>query len=360
MKKVICVLAVGVMALSSLPVLGVSAEETYALGDVDMDGIVTGHDTAMVSRYVLDDTYTLTEEQLQLADVNGDGEVNQADADMLYNEMQMCVLGSVTMGQALSMEDALIVLTHYTKQCAGLEDEWSQIQENLADVDLNGVVNTEDLCYILTFYGYQSAGYPVFFNEGQYYFGYVSSTEETYALGDVDMDGIVTGHDTAMVSRYVLDDTYTLTEKQLKLADVNEDSEVNQADADLLYNEMQEYALGCTTMKLERSFLSIEDAVDISTYCQKQRDNLEYNWTQVQKNLADVNLDGVVDLVDACGVLKLVGRQSAAMTIFENEGQYYIANMNVVYLDDMTDIWLNGGEHDTAYIDAEGRFFYNG
>ncbi len=56
MKKAISVLAAGIMALSSLPVLGVSVEETYALGDVDMDGVVTGHDTAMVSRYVLDDT----------------------------------------------------------------------------------------------------------------------------------------------------------------------------------------------------------------------------------------------------------------------------------------------------------------
>ena len=77
---------------------GASAEEiTYALGDVDMDGVVTGHDTAMVSRYVLDDTYTLTEEQLKLADVNEDGTVDQADADKLYTEMQVYPLGDVDM-----------------------------------------------------------------------------------------------------------------------------------------------------------------------------------------------------------------------------------------------------------------------
>ena len=88
MRKTLYACMAAVLALASLPVLGASAEETtYALGDVDMDGVVTGHDTAMVSRYVLDDTYTLTEEQVKLADVNEDGVVDQADADKLYTEM---------------------------------------------------------------------------------------------------------------------------------------------------------------------------------------------------------------------------------------------------------------------------------
>ena len=43
-----------------------------------MDGVVTGHDTAMVSRYVLG-YITLKEEQLKLADVNEDGVVDLTD-----------------------------------------------------------------------------------------------------------------------------------------------------------------------------------------------------------------------------------------------------------------------------------------
>ena len=64
MKKTLCVCMAAVLALASLPVLGASAEETtYALGDVDMDGVVTNDDATMISRYVL--AYiTLTEEQL--------------------------------------------------------------------------------------------------------------------------------------------------------------------------------------------------------------------------------------------------------------------------------------------------------
>lgn len=84
-RKAISFLTAAVMAVSALPILSVSAEEsTYALGDVDMDGYITGHDAAMVSRYVLDNSYTLTEEQLALADVNADGAVNQVDADWIY------------------------------------------------------------------------------------------------------------------------------------------------------------------------------------------------------------------------------------------------------------------------------------
>ena len=96
MKKVFGVCMAAVLTLSALPVCGVNAEEaTYALGDVDMDCVVTCHDTAMVSRYVLDDTYTLTDEQLKLADVNEDGVVDQADADKLHHEMQVYELGDV-------------------------------------------------------------------------------------------------------------------------------------------------------------------------------------------------------------------------------------------------------------------------
>ncbi|MGN1224126.1 MAG: dockerin type I domain-containing protein [Ruminococcus sp.] len=188
MKKVISVLAAGVMALSSLSVLGVSAEETYALGDVDMDGIVTGHDTAMVSRYVLDDTYTLTEEQLQLADVNGDGEVNQADADILYNDMQEYVLGNAVMRKKdtfhydsetgeeieckksiLSVEDAVFVMTHYVRTCANLENDWTQVQENLADVNLDGVIDMADVNCILDMYVRVTVRLTRFENPNQYY-----------------------------------------------------------------------------------------------------------------------------------------------------------------------------------------------
>ncbi len=206
MKKGICVLAAGVMVLSSLPVLGANAEEAYVLGDVDMDGVVTGHDTAMVSRYVLDDTYTLTEEQLQLADVNGDGEVNQADADMLHDEMQEYALGDVDMVTViyhngntgahieaeksyLNVEDAVQIMTHYTKQCANLEDGWTQVQLNLGDLNLDGVVDLTDACYALMVYARSSASLSPFGNPEQYYSGGYTITEDGKQIVIKDDEG---------------------------------------------------------------------------------------------------------------------------------------------------------------------------
>ena len=55
MRKAISAVLAGVLALSALPISAMSAsaaEGAYALGDVDMDGVITGHDAAMVSRYL--------------------------------------------------------------------------------------------------------------------------------------------------------------------------------------------------------------------------------------------------------------------------------------------------------------------
>ena len=259
MKKTLCVCMAAVLALASLPVLGASAEETtYALGDVDMDGVVTGHDTAMVSRYVLG-YITLKEEQLKLADVNEDGVVDLTDVTKLYNEKQI------------------------------------------------------------------------------------------YVLGDVDMDGVVTGHDTAMVSRYVLDDTYTLTEEQLKLADVNEDGVVDQADADKLYTEMQVYPLGDIDMS---GMAEVGDTSDILVYYAKVSAGQNVELTAVQKNLADVDLNGTVDITDACYNLAGYARAAAGQKAYnrDNEKQYYYAPVKIVIQDPDDPNYTGDLEPDTVYV----------
>lgn len=75
-KKMLSLLSAGTIACAMLAALPVSAAGTAVTGDIDQDGVITGHDTAMISRYLADDAYTLTEEQLKLADINGDGTVD--------------------------------------------------------------------------------------------------------------------------------------------------------------------------------------------------------------------------------------------------------------------------------------------
>ncbi len=50
--KVLSLLTASTMGLACFNV-NAAAETSFAAGDVDMDGIVTGHDTAMVSRYLV-------------------------------------------------------------------------------------------------------------------------------------------------------------------------------------------------------------------------------------------------------------------------------------------------------------------
>lgn len=185
MKKVFGVCMAAVLTLSALPVCGVNAEEaTYALGDVDMDGVVTGHDTAMVSRYVLDDTYTLTDEQLKLADVNEDGVVDQADADKLHHEMQVYELGDVDLNGYFGMTDAVQVLQYSAKVAAGWNLNWTTVQKNLADVDLSGKLDVNDgycMLYgwarlsIQVIEGLEEDEYPIYKedNPNQYYYSNV-------------------------------------------------------------------------------------------------------------------------------------------------------------------------------------------
>ena len=174
MKKTLGACMAAVLALSSLPIFGASAAETtYALGDVDMDGVVTGHDTAMVSRYVLDDTYSLTDEQLQLADVNEDGVVDQADADKLYHEMQVYRLGDTDMDGRAILMDAGNIIIYSAKIAAGTETDWTPVQMNLADANLDGKVDNYDACYILYGYVREAAGQSAIYNKenaSQYYY----------------------------------------------------------------------------------------------------------------------------------------------------------------------------------------------
>jgi hypothetical protein len=173
MKKFFTALTALTVSLASLPVFSAyAAETTYALGDVDMDGIVTGHDTAMVSRYVLDDTYALTDAQLQLADVNEDGTVDQTDADILYQDLQVYSLGDVNLdGEAVpTVSSASSVCLYYAKTNVGLPSDLTQVQLNLADCNLDGTLDITDASDLLTLNARYAAGLSPFPTEGAYFF----------------------------------------------------------------------------------------------------------------------------------------------------------------------------------------------
>lgn len=76
------------------------------------------------------------------------------------NTSSVGMLGDPNGDATISVEDAVLVLTYYAKQSAGLqpdtESEFANIQSG--DVDRNGVISVEDAVSILTYYARQSAG----------------------------------------------------------------------------------------------------------------------------------------------------------------------------------------------------------
>lgn len=202
-RRILSCITAAVMAICSLPVLSASADEvTYTLGDVDMDGVITGHDSAMVSRYVFRGDITLTAKQLALADVNGDGVLDTADTEAIHaNEvyplgwilsnsnytdtkrpqvqLMTTAFSAFTLSSRLRAGYTLNLLPldeaaeqvgdSYTGFC--IEDgavTLSQVQYNLLDEDANGKVEERDAYYFLATHSWWCVGYDMYAGNGNY------------------------------------------------------------------------------------------------------------------------------------------------------------------------------------------------
>ena len=159
MKKALAFLTASVMALGSLPFLSVGAEDAFAPGDVDMDGVLTGHDAALVSRHLIHGDNNLSEEQLKLADYNGDGVVNEEDAKGIAENEVYC-LGDIDLNGSYFVDDTSEILNYYSHRAAGSLDrvDYSQVQLNLMDMDgLQDAVSLDDVLGNLHVAGYYAA-----------------------------------------------------------------------------------------------------------------------------------------------------------------------------------------------------------
>ena len=188
MKKALAFLTASVMALGSLPFLSVGAE-SFAPGDVDMDGVITGHDTALVSRHLTRGDNSLSRKQLELADYNGDGVVDQTDVEAIH-ENEVWELGDVDMSGFLGIDDALVIFQECAYVAGGkdpIPDALTDVQKNLADMAGKYTVATEatldESFDTLVAYSMRAAGrsdevYPVV--DGQKCYFFVNPNENPY------------------------------------------------------------------------------------------------------------------------------------------------------------------------------------
>ena len=122
-NRMIAGVLAAVMGLASLPVLSASAAEAaYVQGDVDLDGVITGHDSAVVSRSLYVEGASLTEEQAKIADMDGDGVIDQTDLEAIHAK-EVYKIGDFTMqkeGTAqTSCMDAFFSLLFYSRKAMG-------------------------------------------------------------------------------------------------------------------------------------------------------------------------------------------------------------------------------------------------
>lgn len=208
-KRTIASILAAVMAFSALPILSVNAADTAALGDVDGDGVITGHDAALVSRSLYEDSFDLTTEQAARADINQDGVVDQADADQIHAS-EVYGIGDIyhkndERGPIGVLDGAAFALFYYGVAMAGQPVEvvqkdidnlnpWGhptvdsvfedmldnvtddmrqecqidQVTFNMLDANADGVVDINDSFALLCAYSYAFADQGFFPTEGRY------------------------------------------------------------------------------------------------------------------------------------------------------------------------------------------------
>lgn len=196
-KKVITILTAAVMSVASMPVFSASAAEAVP-GDVDKDGVITGHDTAIVSRSLYDDTFELTEEQAVLADMNGDGTVTQEDLEAIHVKEERAIgafYGKYAPKIPVNISDAHGILVLSSLVSVGCEVELDEnaefltsremyqitsgdvtkitlnpVQYNLADANANGKIELNDAILTLFAHSHYMVGHSLYAVEGRYEF----------------------------------------------------------------------------------------------------------------------------------------------------------------------------------------------
>lgn len=303
------------MLTGTLSGLSVSAADSTVPGDIDNDGYLTGHDTAMLSRYLLDDTYTLTEDQLSRADITGDGLIDEADVTWMHVNQEYA-LGDYDLGGVTTPDDAYYIILHIMEQTI---EEMTPLQRNLADTDANGLISYMDIEGIMDIYAKEGVGHEAFCGEPFcYYYHYEEgSLGEYFILGDLDGDLVLTDHDALMAAKIDTLETpkNTTTLHFYMKGDLNYDGKVDQADSDWIH-EHAEYAigelrkdgtLGDSNAAYEALRIYALESVgkEIQIVTGETYDNIivqdykQYKIGALDYNLLDANADGKVDMTDA-------------------------------------------------------------
>ena len=349
-KRTLAAAAGASLLCSSIPVFSVSALDGI-LGDVDGDGVITGHDTALISRHLYDDSFTLTDDQLARADITKDGQVTAEDAIWLHANYEQYVLGDVDLDGSVTLDDGFNCMRFIIQKngFSSPDITYTEVQQNLMDADGNGIINIDDASRLVEFYSKIVANpneNPYCGNPGCYYI----HPSEYYKMitGDADGDKVITDHDAAVLSRYLDvrdDEVEEIFPSFWYCADYNLNGYYTTEDADLMHQNAV-YTFGQTTLgddNIACANLALKiDAIQKAGGTVSVRKDLEapteetgilqktyqknvYAIDRVNYNLLDASGDGTVDINDAMGLLSAYSRESAGGYYYPSVGHYALS-----------------------------------
>lgn len=251
-------------------------ETRFLKGDVNRDSKITLDDCELIKQHIMEEV-VLDDEQLCLADVDGENGITAADYVKLKNYIEgrsyRFLKGDVNRDGKITSDDYALILDR-VKGNLTLDPE----QEHLADIDENDTVNITDSTKLLRI---------------------INGLEKRYELGDIDRDGAVTSKDCELIEEYVRDNS-VLDEEQIWLGDINGDGKVNAGDYAALLNVIREEANNCIKGDLDRN--GVVDANDASIALELYK---AQNALMEDIIVGDLDNNNLIDANDASLILEL-------------------------------------------------------
>ena len=251
----------------------VVTSSTFLKGDVNRDTKITLDDCELIKEHIMEEV-TLDEEQLYLADVDGENGITAADYVKLKNYIEgrsyRFLIGDVSRDGKITQDDAYVLYDHISETNL-LDGE----QSYLADIFEDGKANGKDYIRLLEI---------------------LNGTYKRYEMGDVNRDGKLTQEDADDIMKYYTG-KISFDDEQKILGDVDGDEKINARDAKLVLQQIV-----ANTPKGDLDYNGVVDANDASVALELYKSQTA---TSADIAVGDLDNNDLIDANDASLILEL-------------------------------------------------------
>lgn len=256
------------------------------LGDVSGDGKLHSNDCVLVSRH-LSAIQELTPEQKRLADVDGDGEVTQADLNLIFLKVVgtltqdfPILVGDVNQNGKIQANDARLAA-----RIASNPSKADAISKVLADVNGDQIVDAFDAKLIA-----QKAANII-------------TLRFPVLIGDIDQDGSLTTFDAALIADSLEGKTEMLgrplTAEERVLADADGNGRLTVHDEKLILRKSAGLLISSLPILLgDVNGNGRIQANDAALLAREIAGQVKFKLSKEQKERADMDINGVIDSND--------------------------------------------------------------